>query len=48
MDSMKVNKSMQDYPPTYGAHENQISICMKHLLDAVPAAFRNAEDKDTD
>ena len=45
---MKVNKRKQDYPPTYDAHENQISICMKHLLDAVPAAFRNEEDKDTD
>ena len=48
LDPMKIKKRKQDYPPTYGAHENQISICMKQLLDAVPAAFSNGEDKDTD
>ena len=48
LDPMKVKKRKQDYPPTFGAHENQISICMKRLLDAVPVAFSNGEDKDTD
>ena len=45
---MKVENRKQDYPPTYGAHENQISICMKQLLDTVPATFSNGEDKDID
>ena len=48
LDPMKVKKRKQDYHPTYGSHENQISKCMKQLLDAVPAAFSNGEDKDTD
>ena len=41
LDPMKVKKRKQDYPPTYTARENQISICIKQLLGAVPAAFSN-------
>ena len=45
---MKVQKRKQDYPPKYGAHEKQTSICIKQLLAAAPASFSNGEDKDND
>ena len=41
LDPMKVKKRKHEYTYTYNEYENQKSICMKQLLNAVTASFSN-------
>ena len=48
LDSIKGQKTIAELASKYDVYVNQISICKKQLLDAVPAAFSNGKDKDAE